>query len=335
LVLQLLTFNRENNKYSLGPRGAKMRAERFRRRKSRWLIVGKRMRLLATLALGLAFACFLDWYMSERPHATAPLQSISSGSPGSSTPADPLLISKSLLPLAVHGEPSGRVVYPYSVIPGGIHSIQELKNAIAKDSVVSSHYATFRLANARFIRLDRERSMHVSYRLGDQVYWTKRELKLAKGETLVTDGVQTARTRCGNLIAETVVAPVSPNEPTAQELNTPEDHPETASYLESVDRIPELVPPADSNAPPPDSHVPPPASNAPPALGSSPSGSGTKPRILLPSGPGGPIRSPAVPRLPRVVITPEPGTASLLLTGVLALLFMYKRKPKDAPKIVA
>ena len=166
-----------------------MRAERFRRRKSRWFIVGRRMGLLAALALGLALACILDWYMSQRPDATVPLQSISGRSPGSSTPADPLLASKDLLPLAVHGEPSKRVVYPYSVIPGGIHSIQELKNAIAKDSVVSAHYATFRLAHARIIRLDRERSMHVSYRLGDQVYWTKRELKLAKGETLVTDGV--------------------------------------------------------------------------------------------------------------------------------------------------
>ena len=278
------------------------------------------MEWLATLALGLALACFLDWFMSQRRVLIVPPQPISSGSPGASAPTDPLPVSNGILPLAVQEERSAKVVYPYSIIPGGIQSIQELKNAIAKDSVVSAHYATFHLERARIIRLDRERSMHVSYRLGNQVYWTKRELKLAKGETLVTDGVQTARTRCGNLIAETIVAPVSPEEPTAQELNTPEDPPYTAGNLESVHRFPELVPP--------------PGPNAPPAEGSSPAGGGTKPGLPPPSGPPGLILYPAVPTPPRVVNTPEPGTATLLLTGLLALLFLQTRKPKGAPNIV-
>ena len=37
-----------------------------------------------------------------------------------------------------------RPVYPYSVIPGGVESAQELKNAVLRDSVVAGHYAGFR-----------------------------------------------------------------------------------------------------------------------------------------------------------------------------------------------
>jgi hypothetical protein len=298
-----------------------MRAEHFKRRKSRWFIVGRRMGWLITLALVLALACLIDWFELQRYHAAAPLQSISSSSSGASASADPLLASKGILPAAVHGERSGRVVYPYSVIPGGIQSIQELKNAIAKDPVVSEHYATFRLADARIIRLDRERSMHVSYRRDNHVYWTKLELKLAKGETLVTDGVQTGRTRCGNLIAETIMAPVSPNEPTAQELNTPVENHYTPGELESDNRFPDLEPAPDPNVPP--------------AGGEPSSGGKTEPFIFLPSGPAGPIPYPPVPAPPPVVNTPEPGTAIQLLTSLVVMFFLLKRRPKDAPKIVS
>ena len=321
LVSRLLIYKRENEKYCRGRRGAKMRAEHFRKKRPRWFRVGQGMRWLTILALVLALACSVDWFMSQRRHAAIPLQSISSSNTGASAPTDPMRASKSILPLADHEERSKRIVYPYSIIPGGIRSVQELKNAIAKDSVVSAHYATFHLAHARIIRLDRERSMHVSYRLGDQVYWTKRELKLAKGETLITDGVQTARTRCGNLISETIVAPVSPKEPTAQELDTPIDPHYTPGELESDNRFPELDPVLDPIVPP--------------TGGGSSAGGGIIPPIFLPSGPAGPMPYPAVPTPPLVVNTPEPGTATLLLPGLLALLLLLrKRKPKDAPKIV-
>ncbi len=320
LVLRLLIYRRENDKYCYGQRGAKMRAEHFRRQKSRWFNVGRRTRWLAILALVLTLACVIDWSVSQRRHAVAPMQSISSSNSGASAPTEPLLDSKGILPLADHAERSRKVVYPYSVIPGGIRNIEDLKNAIAKDPVVSAQYAGFRLAHARIIRLDRERSMHVSYRLGDQVYWTKDELMLAQGETLITDGTQTARTKCGNLIAESIVAPVSLNEPTAQQLNTPVPSPYTPGELESGNLFPEIAQPA--------------YSNVPPAGGSSYSGGEIEPGILLPSGPAGPIPYPVVPTPAPVVKTPEPGTAILLLTALLALFFIQRRKRKDAPKIV-
>ena len=300
-----------------------MRPEHFKRRKTPWFIVGQTTRWLAILASVLVLACLIDWFVSQRNQPAAPSQPPSSSSSRARSSAEPLQASRDVLPPAVHGERSGRVVYPYSVIPGGIQSIQDLKNAIAKDPVVSAHYATFRLEHARIIRLDRERSMHVSYRLDNQVYWTKRELKFLKGETLVTDGVQTARTRCGNMISETIVAQAFPNEPTLQELNTPAESRYVPGELGSDNRFPKLKPEPELEP------------NAPPPGRGSSSGGGTGPFILIPSSPAGPILSPAVHVPPPVVSTPEPGTAIQLLTSLVVMFFLLKRRPKDAPKIAS
>jgi hypothetical protein len=276
------------------------------------------MRGLAALALVLALACAVDWYMSHRRHeaATRPVHS------GASVPADSLLASDGMLPLAVHAERSLKVVYPYSIIPGGVHSIEELKNAIAKDPVVSEQFAAFHLEKARIIQLDRERSMHVSYRRGDEVFWTQRELKLAKGETLITDGTETAMARCGNMIAQAIVAPSDPNEPTAEELNTPVPNNYGPIELESDNRFPEFQP-----VPVGSSYTPPAGEGFHPVGGSGPS-------TFLPSGPGGPTPSNGAPTPPPVVKTPEPGTGILLVVGLLALFFVQKRKTKEALKNV-
>ncbi len=301
-----------------------MRPEHFKRRKTPCFIVGQTTRWLAILASVLVLACLIDWFVSQRNQPAAPSQPLSSSSSRARSSAEPLQASRDVLPPVIHEGRSGRVVYPYSVIPGGIQSIQDLKNAIAKDPVVSAHYATFRLEDARIIRLDRERSMHVSYRLDNQVYWTKRKLKLLKGETLVTDGVQTARTRCGNMISETIVAQAFPNEPTLQELNTPAESRYVPGEPGSDDRFHKLKPEPEPELEP----------NAPPGRGPS-SGGGTGPFIYIPSGPAGPILSPAVHAPPPVVSTPEPGTAIQLLTSLVVLFFLLRRRPKDAPKIAS
>jgi hypothetical protein len=276
------------------------------------------MRRLAALALILALACAVDWFVSHRQHEAA----LRSAHSGVSAPADSLLASNGTLPLAVRAERSLKVVYPYSVIPGGVHSIEELKNAIAKDPVVSEQFAAFRLENARIIQLDRERTMHVSYRRGDEVFWTQRELKLAKGETLITDGTETAMARCGNMIAQAIVAPGDPNEPTAEELNTPIPNNYGPVELESDNRFPEFQP-----VPVGSSYTPPAGEGFHPVGGSGPS-------TFLPSGPGGPTPNTGAPTPPPIVKTPEPGTGILLAAGLLALFFVQKRKTKEALKNV-
>ena len=320
-----------------------MRAEHFRKQKSKWFTVGRRTKLLALFVAVLVFACGFDWSVSQRRHVAGRAQSLPSSDPGASASGDSVLASKNTLPLSARAEQPRRVVYPYSLIPGGIHSVEELKNAIANDAVVSAEYASFRVAHARIIRLDRERTMHVSYRLGDRVYWTKRELKLAKGETLITDGDLTARTKCGNMIAETLMAlsQVSANEPTAQALDTPVADPsvavadsDTPGEVESDDRFPELALAAYSNVPQVFSNLASMYANAPSAVSNSYSGGGTEPGNFRPAGPSGPSPYPAVPATSLVVRTPEPGTAILLLSALLALFYLQRRKRKDAPKAV-
>jgi hypothetical protein len=113
-----------------------------------------------------------------------------------------------------------RAVYPYSIIAGGARSVDELKQAIAGDPVVAAHYAGFDLEKTHAVRLEQPKLAHVSYRLGDTVYWTRKPLLLRAGETVLTDGVRIARTRCGNQLAETP-GEISPVEPAPAALDTP------------------------------------------------------------------------------------------------------------------
>ena len=113
------------------------------------------------------------------------------------------------------------VLYPYSVIPGGVQSIAELSSALARDPTVAAHYGGFDVARARLVHIDRERSAFVSYRLGDHIFWTSHKLTLRQGETVITDGDHTARTRCGNLVADVPLGPLSPREPAPEIFDTP------------------------------------------------------------------------------------------------------------------
>jgi hypothetical protein len=116
--------------------------------------------------------------------------------------------------------PASRV-YPYSIIPGGIASARELRDAVAKDPVAAAHYAGFDFAKARMIRTNSERAVYVSYRRGENTYWTTQKLKLNAGEALITDGRRTVRTRCGNFISDIPASPVFVGEPTPSVLDTP------------------------------------------------------------------------------------------------------------------
>src|SRR5215469_644479 len=121
-----------------------------------------------------------------------------------------------------HDDLSSRPLYPYSVIPGGIESVSELRRAVATDPVVAAHYAGFDFAHAHLVRLTAARSVFVSYRKGSAVFWTSKRLSLLTGETLITDGTHTSRTRCGNQVSDVPRAPVAPSEePTPEFLITP------------------------------------------------------------------------------------------------------------------
>ena len=114
-----------------------------------------------------------------------------------------------------------RVVYPYSVIPGGIQSAEDLREVSEHDRIVGSHYAGFDFRNARIVELDQPRLMYLSYRTGDKVFWTAHRISLRKGEKLITDGKITARTRCANQVSESPQPTVSPVEPPAAAFEQP------------------------------------------------------------------------------------------------------------------
>lgn len=118
-----------------------------------------------------------------------------------------------------------RPVYPYSVIPGGVYSPRELQFADSKDTVVKQHYADFDLKNAKLVTLTDDHYQYVSYRVKDQVYWTKKRLRIPKGELLVTDGKNFARTRCGNRLSEAPQKAVRPHDPDPAALSLPAVNP--------------------------------------------------------------------------------------------------------------
>lgn len=114
-----------------------------------------------------------------------------------------------------------RPVYPYSVVAGGVEDARELKWMAEHDPVVAAHYAGFDYARARVVRLTLARTVYLSYRIGNRIYWTSHRVKLRKGEKLITDGRMTARSRCANRVEEKAQQEASPAEPTAEAFDQP------------------------------------------------------------------------------------------------------------------
>jgi len=133
------------------------------------------------------------------------------------------------------------------------------------------------------------------------VYWTKNRMVIPAGETLLSDGENLARVRCGNRLSAIAAKPVAVTEPSTEELSTPEFLPPLLAQLlsgEGVsfdpgtqgDPIHAVLPPGPATG-----------SNTPPPSGFFP-----------------PIFPPAVPPLipdPPPVSTPEPGTFIFLFAG--------------------
>jgi hypothetical protein len=112
-------------------------------------------------------------------------------------------------------------VYPYSIVPGGIRNLDDLRHAAERDPVVRSHYARFNYDHAHIVRVAEPRVVYLSYRIRNSVFWTRRATTLRVGELLVTDGKITARARCGNQISDTAKPEVSDEEPADDVLNDP------------------------------------------------------------------------------------------------------------------
>jgi hypothetical protein len=130
-----------------------------------------------------------------------------------------LMAARSAKPARFLGRIPG--VYPYSVVPGGVKDLDDLRSAAARDYVVRRHYARFDYNQARLVRAREAREVYLSYRIRDTVFWTRRKIRLHLGELLLTDGKITARARCGNQISDTAKPEVSNEEPEEDVLDRP------------------------------------------------------------------------------------------------------------------
>jgi hypothetical protein len=202
-------------------------------------------------------------------------------------------------------------LYPYSVIPGGAHSRTELLRAIANDPIVAGHYANFDARKTRVIHLDHAQLAYVSYRIGAQIFWTRKALTIPAGETLLTDGKSTARTRCGNRLSFVPVVPVSRFEPPATAMDAAPDLHKYA--LVSEPNLPTGAPiwPA----------PPMPVTESAPPDGGAPTPGGPLPEPFpAPYFPILGVVTPGTPLGPPVP-TPEPSSAALLCMGLAMLTF--------------
>lgn len=105
-------------------------------------------------------------------------------------------------------------VYGHALVPGGIHSVDELIALILSDPLLADHYKSFELAQTHFIILDHDVPAYVSYRLAHKIYWTSHQTVIHKGELVITDGSNFIRARCGNRISYIPGFPINPAEPT-------------------------------------------------------------------------------------------------------------------------
>lgn len=210
-----------------------------------------------------------------------------------------------------------RRIYPYSVIPGGVENAQELRSAMAHDPQVAQLYAHFDLLHARIERLAADREAYVAYRYDDQIYWTKKRILLRAGETVITDGKETGRTRCGNRVSEKPMQPVRQNEPPNAAANSPVE--EVASNGNLVPALPVESPYVD------------PRINALALIPQASQSPSVNPVPFFPLVTGGPSTYPSVTPPPPVA-TPEPGALPLLAVGLIGLGTMAALRARKTRK---
>jgi hypothetical protein len=281
------------------------------------------IRCAAFLVLVIGCVLGLRW-MGEETHAFSETNRRPANLPSLST-------LSTLQPATIQAR-NRRLVYPYSIVPGGVRSADELESAAAHDRVVAEHYNGFDYKHARLVEVNQPKLVYLSYRRGDHIYWTRKQASLRVGEKLLTDGHTTARTRCGNQVSVLPQAETSPQEPTIAELDRPDAVASGREELFPSNLSTELMPldpqlplasspgNAFSGGPPPGGFMPPPI------------GGGIGP-ITAPTGGGCPPNNannskscqhtPPPPPPPPV---PEPGTVVLMTSGAAALIARNRYK---------
>lgn len=271
--------------------------------------VNKPREILAVLGLVAVFlALWYWWFLSPHSRHLPPTRAFVPKATSAAFDNSNDVSLQGPVPRIYAEDGSGRAVFPYSVVPGGARSARELADAVQHDAVAAEHYSNFRVRLVHAIRLKKDRRAYVSYRLGGKIYWTRHKVTLHAGETLLSDGKNLARGRCGNRVSDSPKLPVSPKEPAERTMSKPVFVPDPLPLGFPVGDPPPawIMLPPQSFGPPPSE---PPGGPFPPFFPPIfPGGSGT------PSSPPGPPPPP-----PPVVSTPEPASALLALLGLVCL----------------
>jgi hypothetical protein len=222
--------------------------------------------------------------------------------------------------------------YPYSVIPGGAQTPGELRNAVAHDSVVRAHYADFVIANTHVERTAKAQAFYISYRIGSNIFWTKNATMVRAGETVLSDGVHIARTRCGNRLSVAPVAPISEVEPAPEAMEIADGATLLASAATPAE-LPFAPPPITAIAPPPVPPAPPIGIflPLPPFFPIGPTGTPVPGIPVTPVPPIGPVppstpTPPPPPVTPPPIAAPEPSELLMLAAGLGCILFLRKSR---------
>jgi hypothetical protein len=185
----------------------------------------RRLRAARRLQKRLAIAALLCVTVSAAALMT--LRETAPAAPGayaeaSAAPAQP--VAGTVAAIAAPAAHAGaRRVYPFSIVPGGVSGREEVVHVLQTDQVVAQHYAGLQTARLATVTVSKPRAVYVSYRKGDKVYWTAQKVVLAQGETLLSDGSNEIRGRCGNRISDTPRLPVEANGPTMAMLDAAMD----------------------------------------------------------------------------------------------------------------
>ena len=180
------------------------------RRRRSWRRRQLRLIRLAWAAVGLLGLAFGSYLIFQRTHSVSQTPDLSISDP-QPAPDFAKLAAEVRVPRApkIHHYP----IYNYSVVRGGVHSVEELRQAVAHDRQVAAHFAKFQYQHARLVRLQKPALVYLSYRMNDKIYWTQARHKLNPGEELLTDGTISARTKCANQVSTRKQLAVSPEEP--------------------------------------------------------------------------------------------------------------------------
>jgi hypothetical protein len=176
---------------------------------------------VVTIFVLLSLGSFIVWSLMSRRHSFPSYSAMArpDWAPGNTSQNLALLAGYLASPAPASG--AARQVYPYSVIPGGVRTPQDLHEVSEHDRVVASHFEGFDYRRAKVVALEQAKLVYLSYRIHDKVFWTRKQIQLRKGEKLITDGKITARTRCANRISALPRGAVSPEEPPAERFEDP------------------------------------------------------------------------------------------------------------------